>query len=700
MKNKTIFRVHPTVNFARFGTSDDYIIAPETSAGLPQKDTDVTGGLPIKKGTESKTISSKDLRDKDGNLKKQAARFRIYAYDVKQKDTYPNGGGIEVVLGTKLPDGRTVTNMIWTTHLANKKAAAYNVVNNKGIEAYAKGQVPQVRNPEVHGDIESSYRLNRLMIDPGPRAISATPQGHNSAKFDSSTTPSYLSKDCGIKELPNYPTRFPADSNDRLFEPNGPLDTLGEILTDNKGRLLVLSSSGNAVGQYDEYGVPVQMTGDLNNVSWFDSAADGPVSVTLEFDQGPSQEAFGAWVVCGDPSYAPQIRNVVSVWDDVYDMFVRDLDLQPKLFKKPKDKKTGEYNEKYLPDFTRDIKPVFIACTLQRWTANLPEMALKAHTAVDSISPDDDPNKTIMAALNFLRNPNKDETNIGAPLMPLSLGAAGTSFLTVTKTQYFLLEQWSKNKFQKSSDSPLGAGEFIDMASMSNCLGGRYVPGIEVSYTIFDKDIYMQDWQTSGSGPFRIKQQPLDYSKAEKPPKKDKTDGEDIPFLQMGWIPLHKMTDGLQPGDISKFMATPWQTDYNSCSIHATAINTDGVNKSNGAVSTLYWSWPSQRPDAVYVAEEVINNVLPKQKWSIRGPGTYANNPASAATFQDPLDSVQEWDKIGIIIQGTNIELDDKFFSPELYLEVQSQLTKPGVATDPVPDWPFNANPPERTTKF
>jgi hypothetical protein len=249
-----------------------------------------------------------------------------------------------------------------------------------------------------------------------------------------------------------------------------------------------------------------------------------------------------------------------------------------------------------------------------------------------------------------------------------------------------MLEQWSKNQFEKGSPTQLGPGEMLDMASMANCLGGRYVPGIEVSYTIMEKDIYHQDWKTSGSGPFRIKHYPLSYEGLDK----------STPYLTSGWIPLHDMTDGLQPGDVSKFMAIPWQTDYNSCSIHATAINTDGVNKSNGAESTLYWSWPSQRPDAVYVAEEVYNNVLPKQKWSIRGKGTYAVNPASAATFQDPLQSVQDWDKIGIIVQGTNVDSETETYAPELYLEVQSQLTNPGDATDPVAAWPFNANPPKK----
>ncbi len=679
MKNGIVFRVHPTVNFARFGTSEDYVLSPETSAGLPQEGTKTTGGLPIRRGTESEPITSRDLRDESGHLKRQAARFRIYAYPKATSARYPEGGGTEVVIGTKLADGRTVTDLVWSSHLANKKAAAYNVVNNKGILAYADGQVPQMRNPEVHGTIDSAYRLNRLMIDAGPRSIVATAGG--CVHFDRCSEATRVAEDGTVSPLPNYPIRFPRDTNDELFEPSGPLDTLGELRVDEAGRLLVLASTGNAVGQYDEYGVPIQMTGDLNNVGWFDSAADGPVNVAILFDDGSVEHAFGAWVVCGDPAYAPQIRNVVSVWDDVYDMFVRELELQPDLYSNA----GGTFNAEYRPTFCQDIYPVFVAANLQRWTANLPPLALRAHDAVQAITEQDDPNATIMAGLNFIRNPNANETNLGAPLMPLSLGAAGTSFLTVTKTQYFFLEQWSRGRFDKGGAQKLGPGEALDVAALANCLGGRYVPGIEVSYTIMEKDIYLRDWRSTGAGPFRIKHYPLDYENLQK----------DTPYLTMGWIPLHEMTAGLQPGDLSKFMAIPWQTDYNSCSIHATAINTDGVNQSNGATSTLYWSWPSQRPDAVYVAEEVVNNVLPKQKWSIRGPGTYAVNPASAATFQDPLQSVTDWSRIGIIVQGNQVDGDEPH-SSDLYLEVQSQLTAPGDATDPVPSWPFNANPPKK----
>jgi hypothetical protein len=265
--------------------------------------------------------------------------------------------------------------------------------------------------------------------------------------------------------------------------------------------------------------------------------------------------------------------------------------------------------------------------------------------------------------------------------MPLSLGEAGTDFLAVSKTQYFFLEQWNRNHFDPDGDTRLGPGEYLDMASLSNCLGGRYVPGIEVSYPIREPDMYDTDWKTSGAGPFRVKHKPLSYHAAKTA----------TPFLSGGWIPLHDMTDGLEPGDMSKFMSIPWQTDYNSCSIHQPSINTSGQNTATGNPLTLYWSWPSQRPDAVYPATEVVSGVLPERVWSIRGPGTLTNDPKTAATFQQALQSVTQWDRIGVVLQGTAITGDD--YPPDFFLEAESLLPTEGQSVSVVAEWPFNANP-------
>ena len=51
-----VFRVHPAIGIARVGNSDEYYVAPETVAGLPVDGLgSLTGGLPIKAGTESET---------------------------------------------------------------------------------------------------------------------------------------------------------------------------------------------------------------------------------------------------------------------------------------------------------------------------------------------------------------------------------------------------------------------------------------------------------------------------------------------------------------------------------------------------------------------------------------------------------------------------------------------------------------------
>ncbi len=473
-----------------------------------------------------------------------------------------------------------------------------------------------------------------------------------------------------------------------MFQPSGALDTLGELTTDAKGRLLVLPGKGRTAAWYDEYGQPMPLTGDLNNGGWFDDAADGPVSATILFDDDkhPPEEAVGAWVVCTDPAYAPQIRNVVSVWDDVYDMWVRELGLQPAIYTKGKFCDGEGGRKDYLPSFDTDIHPIFRAAALQRWTANLPELAVRAHHAVEQIKAGDKADDTVMAGLAYIRNPNKDELDIGVPLMPLSLGDAGQAFLTVSKTQYFFLEQWSKDKVATGDTTELGPGEYLDMAALSNCLGGRYVPGIEVSHPIRQPDMYRQDWQTSHCGPFRVKYT-YDPNRYAELPRDD--DGCIKPLLTVGWLPFHH-SDELEPGDISKFMAIPWQTDYNSCSIHQTKINTAGVNTTFGNELTLYWSWPSQRPDAVYPATQVVGRVLPDQVWSIRGPGTLTTDPKTTATFQDPLDSVRNWDRIGIVLQGTVITGDT--YPADFYLEAHSRLPTAGQSVNVVPDWPFNAD--------
>ena len=135
------YRIHPAIGIARVGNSEEYILAPETMAGLPDPaDPSLIGGLPIRPGTEADHVTSKDLRDPNSALKRHGARFRVFQYPNDETEGYPNGKGNEIRISSEV-DGRKVKDIVWTVHLANKKANTFVLVEDddkpQGISSYA-----------------------------------------------------------------------------------------------------------------------------------------------------------------------------------------------------------------------------------------------------------------------------------------------------------------------------------------------------------------------------------------------------------------------------------------------------------------------------------------------------------------------------------------------------------------------------------
>ena len=753
MTLQTSLRIHPAIGFARVGNSDDYYIEPQTMAGEHTEGV-MQGGLPVKKGTDNTTITSNDIRDAQGRLKRQAARFKIYQYHDSESISYPSGAGEEVVIGSTVEiDGveKKVVDIIWTVHLANKKANCWIEPEN-GIEAYENGQTPALRNPHFAGtdDPSNKTRLQKLVIDAGPRAIKAT--ADETVAFNSTTVPFYWNTTKQqMVDVPNYPVAFPASNGTTGDYGNGsePINYIGELQTEANGRLIVLGGHGKACG-FDMQGNAdpnVPLKHDVNNDHWLDDTADGPVTAVLIFDDNTEYALEGsAWVVSTDPAYAPQTLNVVSLWDDVYTTWLEQFNLQPNIY-------NGSYNTDYQPYFHTDVFPTLNAAHLQMWNTNLPEKAIKAHRNFSKLTETPPP----FDAMSFIRNPNiPAQAENGSPLMPLALGDATKSFLSVSESQYFFLEQWSKGKSVGATENPLGPGEYLDKVVLANCLGGRFSPGIDLTFIVRDTHLYNSGWTNPAIGPFRVNGEELDYSKATK----------DNPFLGVGYIPLRDYT--VQPGDLCKFMSIPWHTDYNSCATHtpdpnpgtnpnpednyitatyelnanslkelaATPLPKDvlaqlvtiegqvfsssstfdakleelilkadptttedcieqytvtitmhAVIKSNvytGDVNTsLFWSWPAQRPVAVYTYEDLVSNNgnLPQQRFSVRGAGTNVETglfmgAQSVGRFQVRRHILTNWEKIGIVMQGAAIDGYPTGYDPSYLLEVGSLFDK------------------------
>jgi len=667
------FRVHPNINFARVGNSSEYYLAPETAAGeIVDSNSGLFGGLPVKPGTEDTPIDATDFRDSNHAVKRQAARFRVFAYDSPQ-NTYPSEDpGKEIKIGDTV-GGKTIKDIIWMVHLANKKNNNYKITSangeEEGIKAYENDSFPPVRNntAEFGGNLSSPNRLSKLVIDAGPRTLSSSTNGQQTINFDAKTIPNYVDENGSVHIQSNYPVSFP-DDHFEMFNPLGEISTLGEMTIEkDSGRLIVLGGRGlaSAIKQGDK---PPPLCDAIDNDFWFDDTADGPVHAMILFDDGSTERAVNGWFVCTDPGYAPQTRNVVSVWDDVFNTWVQELNLMPDLFA------GGNYNTAYEPGFDTDILPIFHGAMLQRWNTNLPSKGVKGHEYMAEINPGSDPTRKVPNLKQLLRDPNDSaEDDVGAK-MPLALGDATKSFLSLSQTQYFLLMQWHDKVYTPNGEK-LGAGEKLDRIVLENCLGGRYSPGIDLTFIVRDIHLYDQNW-CGETGPFRINTEALDYTQATKT----------NPFLKEGYIPLR--TNRVEPGDLCKFMSQPWHTDYNSCATHTPDPNPKGNN-------TLYWSWPAQRPVNVHPASQCTYDSqkgvwnLGGQVYSVRGDegqGTSTPYPQQQGRYQCYFDFVENWHKVGFIIQGTQIHTEQGGnYGADKFLEVASLFKTEGDLMEP---WP------------
>src|SRR5699024_2322640 len=146
--------------------------------------------------------------------------------------------------------------------------------------------LPPVRNKKIIPDEPSNPdRISKLVIDAGPRAISSLSNGKVALNFDANTPCTYLDSSGKITEIPDYPVSFP-DDHFKMFNPRGPIDSLGEITIEPKtGRLIVAGGYGKASGILTD-GKPPELTHAVDNDGWFDDTADGPVNATIIFDDG------------------------------------------------------------------------------------------------------------------------------------------------------------------------------------------------------------------------------------------------------------------------------------------------------------------------------------------------------------------------------------------------------------------------------
>jgi L-lysine 6-oxidase len=447
-----------------------------------------------------------------------------------------------------------VESIKWTVHLANKKAAWYKFSELDGdltlgaANSYSKRHV-QRWNKELKGSDRQ-----HLIIDPGPRTL-AGPQRKTS--FSQGTAPEGYA--ISFPDVPKF---------------GGQVVTLGDMLTDNAGRLLVLGGHGIAGGNK-----PIEDFGGQD--TWHDDVSDGPVTCHLKFKNGENVQ-LDAWVLVGSPNFAPEIVNLITLDDTMFDVGVRYLGLAPHIYRGRK------WNRGYKAHFETEILPILQRPGRYIWVATVPFMAAFSALSFDPRNASAANKKNRMGYFAHFRKPGDENALFrhGIPLMPLNAGDNNlnnnniSKFLSLTETQYFLLSQWAEGKFTVGKAAPSWGLHPLDRGSVANCVGGPLSPGIEVTWSVRNRKLY--------SGPYRIRQRvngQAIYAKCGLDPSRDECEG-----------------GGCEPGDLTKRMAVPWQADFFDCSDEPIPFPDPKSNELNDIppppVYDAYW-WPPQSPQQV-----------------------------------------------------------------------------------------------------
>jgi hypothetical protein len=601
--DSTIVRaaIHPGIGIARIGNSQSgYFIGPEIATPQPQ--------------------GADYYRDPQGSIKRQAARFRIYGY---------NAAG-EVVRELTADDA----DVVWTVHVANRKAQWYRFT--------AALDIPESANAEVIRRNADFADRTALAIDPGSRSITGkSVSGGDAHAFNTGTFK-------GKTVVP-----------------------LGEIRTDEAGRLLFLGGTGLSASPS---GAPIFIPTDgdsFNNANdWYDDTSDGPVTASVAIG-GKDIPVDPAWVVVAPPNYGP---DMVS-WRTMYDLLC-DLYIGPPLnWRKPPNPVS----------FTDDVLPILQRLSNLQWVNKGYATMFGKGCPMDFHNPDfigrlacqpaspadDDIFKELRQSIyNMFRplTPTVAEPVVWPHVWPWIYGDAYGSYsafgpgnmLTMTQLQQTVLQDWVENNFKndwppkKKETAALDAvpvadqPAMLDQAALHFCLADTFHPGCEMTWPMRHTTMY--------AAPFRIRQRPSGQTEPDYGPKLSAQQAlaPDGPLNAQG------------PGDITRWMALPWQGD--------TAFCRSGYDPEYDPYLPTFWA--ARVPNGVLDEDDyatVIDTALPREQrlaaFNRRMPWTRAIDVDSGNdTVPTMMNMVAHFGMLGIVEARPGVK-DDKDFPEVIYVE-------------------------------
>lgn len=580
-KSAARFRIYPSIGIARLGNGpaekEHVIFSPEIPwANLFETDNEYL--MP------------------DGKIKKQAQRFYIYECDSSGKPVRQiNPADYDIR---------------WSAEVANKKPFWYDFNNSLDLSIVS-------RNRNVSPDFAKNKTAPGIpAVQRNPNVLNMDqrlPHGYNYRKELVNNPPAVSVDEKNTRQ--SIPGQFPnagRRGESLLAKSLGTTSVqvdLGTIEYD-EGTLIFYAADGVSASLN-----PSDLNTDFaDNSNWYDDICDGRITASITSrstgDTYHLDDAWSAaWVATAPPDYAPQIHPISSMYDIIcgagIDKYVPEFSLVfPMLyrlyrmqwvnlgdflapsFREVIDKLTDEGKLKYL--FQKNPKGEAAAVREKIFS-------LFRNPAYPTLNEPIIPSSSTTS----IEDRGVGTTELLLPYYPgdgVNYPGSPAQWFAIPPLLYEQLKKWKDGDFKpmRLPDSDIDAiGEvfrrkFLDAAKdeskkpllmtravLETLYGGGFHPGVELTWPmrhnlIYAVNVQVYDDVTENFGLFGLREIRIN---AATPAEQQKIYYNDF-GLQMGSEDIRESMDPahkkhwlwkITPGDLTKWMGIPWQSDAGSC---------------------------------------------------------------------------------------------------------------------------------------
>ncbi|MFA0964562.1 LodA/GoxA family CTQ-dependent oxidase [Roseivirga sp. BDSF3-8] len=574
------FRIYPSIGIARVGNSqakqNDVVFAPEVPwANL--FDTD------------------QEYLSDNGALRKQAQRFYIYECDDNGKPVRkidPNQYDIE-----------------WTAEVANKKPFWYDFNNSLDLSVQTENRnlSPNFFNDKIAPGIGASLR-NPNVLNNSLRV----PDNPNFRKELVNNPPavsvSAAAPNAGING--SFPNPGPGNASLIAAEMNTTAQpvSLGSLEYD-AGTLIFYPADGISASLN-----PSDLNTDFaDNSNWYDDICDGRITAKItDKNSGQSYDlsdpSSAAWVATAPPDYAPQIQPIATMYDlicgasadefrqdfsTVFPVFYRLYRMQwvnagdflSPSFKEVIDKLTASGNFRYLYDQSEEGKTtretIFNMFRNPQYDyTNEPIIPSKSTTDLKNLGSGTEELKLPFYPGDGINYPGSPAQWFAIPpLLYDQLIAWRDGKLTAPEGTFNTIDElgvYYQGQFSAAAQDEGNSALLMTRAVLETLYGGGFHPGVELTWPMRHAQMYSQNTQVAtqvgNAGLFGLREIRINATTAEEQEayfynsfglymNADDVKASMDPANEESW--LWKIT----PGDMTKWMGIPWQSDAGSCQL-------------------------------------------------------------------------------------------------------------------------------------